>query len=325
MKSFILIFLMAVLSVGNLIAQSTGSISVFAENGERFWLILDGNRINQDAKANVRVEGLKKAWYRSKIIFEDESIEALDANVALQDVESNNLMDVTYVVKKTNKGKWVLRVSSFSEVAPSGGESQVLKYDDASGQVSNQSATDENVKTTVTTTTTTKVQNPDMESSDITINTDMGEMGNVSIKTSIPGMSMNMNTNMTVTETTTTQTQTTSSNPAAPAPKASPAPSTACNNAMSSGDFSSAKASISNQSFTDSQMKVAKQILKSNCLNVNQVIEIMNIFSYEESKLDFAKAAYSKTVDKGNYYKINDAFTYSGSIDELNEFLESQE
>lgn len=71
-------------------------------------------------------------------------------------------------------------------------------------------------------------------------------------------------------------------------------------------------------------MTLAKQVLRANCVSTDQVIGIMNLFSFEDNKLAFAKFAYEKTTDKGNYYKINDAFTYSSSIDELNEFLEGK-
>ena len=91
---------------------------------------------------------------------------------------------------------------------------------------------------------------------------------------------------------------------------------------MSTNDFTSAKKSINSKSFAEDKMTLAKQVLRANCVSTDQVVEIMSLFSFEENKVEFAKAAYDKTTDKGNYYKVNDAFTYSSSINELNEFLE---
>jgi hypothetical protein len=55
-----------------------------------------------------------------------------------------------------------------------------------------------------------------------------------------------------------------------------------------------------------------------------QVSQIMALFSFEDSKLDFAKFAYGRTYDLSNYFMVNNAFTFSSSVDELNDFIQSQ-
>jgi hypothetical protein len=45
----------------------------------------------------------------------------------------------------------------------------------------------------------------------------------------------------------------------------------------------------------------------------------MKLFSFEATKLEFAKYAYNKVSDKENYYLVNDAFQFESSIEELNE------
>jgi len=47
----------------------------------------------------------------------------------------------------------------------------------------------------------------------------------------------------------------------------------------------------------------------------------MLLFSFEATRLDFAKFAYKYTYDISNYYKLNDAFTFESSIEELNNFI----
>ena len=91
---------------------------------------------------------------------------------------------------------------------------------------------------------------------------------------------------------------------------------------MSPGDFQSAKGSISSKTFEDSKLTIAKQIIQSNCLLSSQVKEIMLLFTFEDSRLDFAKFAYAYTLDLGNYYKVNDAFTFESSIDDLNKYVQ---
>ena len=51
---------------------------------------------------------------------------------------------------------------------------------------------------------------------------------------------------------------------------------------------------------------------------------MLGVFSFEDSRLDFAKFAYDRTHDIGNYYKVNEGFTFESSIEELNDFIQSR-
>ncbi len=94
-----------------------------------------------------------------------------------------------------------------------------------------------------------------------------------------------------------------------------------CSNLMGSGDFESAKKSIESKTFSDSRMIVAKQITKGNCLSAEQVRDVTSLFDFESGRLEYAKFAYDYCYDQGNYYKVNDAFEFEMSIDELDEHL----
>jgi hypothetical protein len=50
----------------------------------------------------------------------------------------------------------------------------------------------------------------------------------------------------------------------------------------------------------------------------------MKVFDFEETRLDFAKKSYSYVFDPNAYYKVNDAFEFELSIEELDEYLERQ-
>ncbi len=93
---------------------------------------------------------------------------------------------------------------------------------------------------------------------------------------------------------------------------------------MSSTEFADAQKGIESKSFEDSRMTTAKQVGRDRCFTTDQVKGIMGLFSFEGSKLEFAKYAYDRTYDIGNYYKVNDAFTFSSSIDELNSYIQSR-
>lgn len=90
---------------------------------------------------------------------------------------------------------------------------------------------------------------------------------------------------------------------------------------MAPEDFNTLKIVISNNSFDNTKITIAKQAIATNYFTSRQVFEIMKLFSFESSKLDIAKFAYKNTIDKNNYYMVNGAFNFSSSIDELNDWI----
>ena len=103
-----------------------------------------------------------------------------------------------------------------------------------------------------------------------------------------------------------------------PPPPPPPSHQTGC---MNPNDFNSAIAVIQRETFEDSKLGIAKQITSNNRLCVAQIMQICRLFSYENTKLDYAKYAYSYCFDRNNYFQLNDVFTYSSSKDELRKFI----
>jgi hypothetical protein len=97
-----------------------------------------------------------------------------------------------------------------------------------------------------------------------------------------------------------------------------------CAMPMSQTEFNDARKSIESKSFEDSKMTTAKQVGRDRCFTTDQVKGIMGLFSFEDTKLEFAKYAYERTHDIGNYFKVNDAFTFESSIDDLNRYIQSR-
>ena len=91
--------------------------------------------------------------------------------------------------------------------------------------------------------------------------------------------------------------------------------------AMDEGMFCALKQSIADKWFDSSKLEVVQMAMKNNFFTTAQVSSIMNLFDFESTKLDFAKQAYSHTVDPQNYWLVNNAFTFSSSISELQHFL----
>jgi hypothetical protein len=94
--------------------------------------------------------------------------------------------------------------------------------------------------------------------------------------------------------------------------------------AMDKATFDQFKQTLKKEAFDDTRLKLAKQFVSNNYFNAVQVKEMMGLFAFEDSKLELAKFAYDYTVDKGNYFIVNDAFVYSSSKEELMNYIKNR-
>jgi hypothetical protein len=318
MKKIILSFIASAM-VFTAMAQIKSNLILFTDNGEKFTAIMNGLRMNDDPATHVKLTDLTGEFYKLKVIFADPSLGEKTFNLNL----SMNLgMETTCNITKNKKGEYVLRYMGsvpIAEASPAPAGTKTVVYSE------NLPAETTPVKQTVTHQTTTTTQSGTTDNVSFNMGMNVGETGgNISINVS--GMDPNMTTQQTtVTHTTTTTTTSTG----APVPPPAPAPSylpgytgpVGCPMPLSPGEFSDLKKSISSKTFEDSKMTIAKQVVGNSCLLTSQVKELMLLFTFEESRLDLAKFAYGRTYDIGNYYKVNDAFTFESSIDELNQFI----
>ena len=97
--------------------------------------------------------------------------------------------------------------------------------------------------------------------------------------------------------------------------------SNGCKYPMDAESFRAVKENIASIDFDDTKLSTAKTIANSNCLSAQQVLELCKLMSFEANKLAFAKHAYSRTTDKGNYFKVNAAFDFDSSKQDLNNFI----
>lgn len=94
--------------------------------------------------------------------------------------------------------------------------------------------------------------------------------------------------------------------------------------AMENNDFQQLKRSIAKESFDDNKMKIAKQFGSLNYFNTAQVKELVGVFFSESSKLELAKYMYDYTVDKANYFVVNDALFFNSSKEELMNYIKNR-
>lgn len=266
-------------------------LEIFSGGGEKFILFFNGVQQTAEPVTNVKVTDIAQEFVNVRIVFEDVSKGEISKNFPL----SPNTL-TSGQIKLSKKGVYKIAYMGEVPLASASPNSQQV--------VSTYSTTPvESTTTTTKTTVTNSGTDPNM---------------NVAMNVGGTGISVNMtglegSYTETTTSTTTTTTQSSSSNGSSG--------DIECVSPMASTKFAEAKKSIESKSFEDSKLMISKQVAQANCLSTNQVKEIMGLFGFEETKLEFAKYAYTFTYDKGNYYRVNDAFTFEASMEELNEFL----
>ena len=103
-----------------------------------------------------------------------------------------------------------------------------------------------------------------------------------------------------------------------------PSDNSRCNMPMSTNEFNSLKWQVNARYFDSSRLTVAKQACRYNCMTSDQIRDLCRVFSYESSKLDFAKYAFEYCYDRYRYYIVGQSFAYSSSVDELNRYITNQ-
>lgn len=291
-------------------AQVKSNLIFFTEEGERFTVILNGLRQNETPETNVKVMDLPAPSYKLKVIFEDASLGSFDKNLMF-----NQGTETTYVIRKNNKNEYVIRYMNeipMEQALPVSSGQQVVVYNTQPAPV----------QTVTQTTVVESYENNTTEgvSMDINVNDQYGGVNfNMSINAAdVPATSQS-------TTTTTSYTTTTYNQPPTSATYVLPGYTgpVGCDYPMHPADFASVKQSIASKSFDDTRLTIAQQVISSNCLLSSQVKEIMLLFTFEDTRLDLAKFAYGFTHDIGNFYKLNDAFTFESSIEELNQYIEN--
>jgi len=94
---------------------------------------------------------------------------------------------------------------------------------------------------------------------------------------------------------------------------------------MNDRDFRNVLQSIDKEWLESNKLKSASQVVKMNSMTTAQVEQVLMLFSFENNKLEIAKQAYANTVDKKNYNRLFDVFSFNSSKVELERYLRSCE
>ena len=314
MKKALLTFSLITAAIfANAQIQPTANLTIFSEDGYKFYLILNGERQNNAPETNIRVEELVNPYYSAKIIFEDKTMGEISKSALMLTDADGVYQDVTYKIKKDKNGKMLLRYFSSIPVVPNmpppSRPQGVPVYQFGAPSHAPIIINNNNVVTQTTTQTTTGVGTTN------SVGVNVGGMGvGINVNINEPTINQNVTTTQTVTTTTTGR----------PAGQPDPKPyySGGCQGyPMNGNDFLSAQEAIKDGSFEDTKLTTAKQIADANCLSTDQIASICSLFSFEDSKLNFSKYAYKRCLDRQNYYKLNKVFSFDSSETDLSKFV----
>ncbi|WCO02329.1 DUF4476 domain-containing protein [Psychroserpens ponticola] len=274
-------------------------LTIFSEDGNPFYVILNGIRQNEEPVVNIAVDYLVHEYYDTKIIFADESIPVLEKRHLMVVDADNKHGEFVYKIKTTKRGK-KLRFYSFTPFqniqAPPSNVS-VIRYNTVALPP---------IQTITQMTTTTSSGNGEQINIGVGVNTSDTNVG--------IGINVNTGSSSTTTQTTTTTI-------GAP-DEIVIIEDTDCYE-MSRSDFNQALESIRSKTFSDSKLTLAKQVTKGNCLTSGQIAQVTSLFDFEATKIEYAKFAYSYCFNPENFWKVNNSFEFESTIEELNEYIES--
>lgn len=315
----------------------TSDLVLFSDDGSTFTLVIDGDVKNAEPAARVVATGIKTETPMLMVKFTDAAIAPIRQTGYLPTGK-----EYTMMVTTNKKGARVLRPTGEAALGTAVAEEPTKPkpttfQEDTPGVPSTTVVHEVDMPVDQVITTTTVVEDGDLGGNGENININMGVNGvgfNMNVKVDEGVSGTNSSTSTTTTRTTTTTTRTGTPTPVIDTKPAPTKPAVysmpgytgrvGCAWPMTDSEFSDVKKSIEAKSFEDSKITLAKQVGSSRCFTVDQVKGLMGLFSFEDSKLDIAKYAYERTFDIDNYYKVNDAFTFETSIDDLNGYIQAR-
>lgn len=259
----------------------TSVLSVFSENGEPFFLILNGVAQNTVPQSKIRVESLPKYMTDIEIAFPNSREPRLRKTVSISDPIDGKAVNLTMRVSRGRDGHARLKFHRMTECDRNyhGPRDEYVMYYGKPQQVNTVTETSymdpitgQWITETTTTTTTSDYNNYN--------NNDHNRYNNRD-NNYVPPTPMAMDAQM----------------------------------------FADAKQSILSSNFDETKLSTAKTVLSSNYVNTSQVMEICKMFSFENTKLSFAKFAYDRTVDQQNYFRVSNVFDFDASKKSLNEYV----
>ena len=276
-------------------AQS--NLSIFNNNGQSFYVVLNGIRQNSKPETNVQVAQIKNGSYAVKVIFADGKT---------PDIDKNFMIDAPYditarIIFKKGKGKLQLMGQE-----PTHGvlqEAVVYRPNDAavySDMIP--------IQTSTTTNTTTTGTVPD-------------ENVNLNMNLSVGGVNVNLNANASTTTTTQTNNQGNAQHQQVIAQVQQAPLSNRVNCTKTMNRLEAFKAELQDQSFEEDRLEALQLELKSTCLTTAQAEQLIDLFTFDENRLEVAKYLSDRLTDRDNAGALAKKLTFDSSKMEYRRYI----
>lgn len=290
-----------------------GTLRVFSQDNDAFFLFLDGVQQNNIAQSNVLIRSVPGLYYNARIVFKDSRLPTIFKNNLFISDGDDVLMDAAYRVRRDKTGKPRLNFFSMTAVqAQSLFLPGTFVYDfltpadaiavaerpalvpaaKSQGLITEIRVTDPKVQKT---TVPKKNTSPVKKAASAEAATASTSRPASSTKVGLPA---DVSHGMPGEE------------PAADNKKCDGWP-------MGKGDLAAAKKTVASAGKEDEKLKAAQEVIRTNCLYSSQVAEFCALFTTEKSRLAFAKYAYRFTLDKKNYPQLSTLFLLETSRKEL--------
>lgn len=95
---------------------------------------------------------------------------------------------------------------------------------------------------------------------------------------------------------------------------------------LSEAEWADLLRTVGKENFDNTRFAIARQVVAGarGRITSRQVREMLGLFTFEDGRLELAKAAYDSVVDPWNYHVVYDAFTFAASREKLVKYLESR-
>lgn len=96
-----------------------------------------------------------------------------------------------------------------------------------------------------------------------------------------------------------------------------------CQNVATDAQAAEIRDDIKSQAFPDERMSRARMKTKGFCFTSQQVVTVLDGFTFDSNRLTLAKELYEQTTDKSNYDVVVDSFVHKSDRDELMEYIQN--
>jgi hypothetical protein len=316
MKKVFLFLLLSLAIQLEVFSQVINNLVVFSNDGEKFTLILNGEKQNQYPDSRVRVTDLTLKVYKVTLIFENKNLKTHNTDLTFFSTNEECIFTLNNHGHKHTMD-YVTATPINQQFAKQNTTTTNSNTNTTGTNTNTNTNTSTNTNTNTNTSSSTNTNSTSGGNQDVAIKTGLGTFGVGTNGIKIGGKGVNLNLDEK------NKTASSSVNILGNNIAMNKSLKTGCKSPMSGLDFDESKKGVVSQTTDSTRMIAAVKIINANCMLTAQVKEIMELFKTDLTKLHFAKKAYSHTSDLSNYGQLDDTFTSEEGKKDLHNFIKN--